>query len=73
MEENPSEQNTRRNKMTEDTCSPALSLGDITAMFGVLMGRLEDIADAIDDNTDAIKNQTTAMQIVSRRRKSDEE
>ena len=59
--------------MTEDTGSPVLSLGDITAMFGVLMGRLEDIADAIDDNTDAIKNQTTAMQIVSRRRKSDEE
>ena len=57
----------------EDKNSPVLSLGDITAMFGVLMGRLEDIADAIDDNTDAIKNQTTAMQIVSRRRKSDEE
>ena len=57
--------------MTEDTCSPVLSLGDITAMFGVLMGRLEDTADAIDDNTDAIKNQTTAMQIVCRRKKDE--
>ena len=55
----------------ENKDSPVLSAADITAMFGVLMCRLEDIADAIDDNTDAIKNQTTAMQIVSRRKKDE--
>ena len=38
---------------------------------GTLTNTLEDIADAIDDNTDAIKNQTTAMQIVCRRKKDE--
>ena len=52
----------------ENNCSPAVSPADIYEIFDALICRLEDIAEAIDDNTEAVKNQTTAMQIITRRR-----